>query len=170
MMPPRFEPRQWRPMGSRRERSPVLPVRLAVAASAAAWLVWCAVAAGPWGCALPPAATADSTMKEFNVRRVIDGKIYDTETAQQICGLPCWFNRTDFEWHDTALYRSPKGRYFVAGEGNAASMWSQPVGNNCRGGGRGLRAVDAAEARAIMEDAGCSVDDFRAAGLEVEEG
>lgn len=104
------------------------------------------------------------------MKRVIDGKIYSTETAQQICGLPCQVNCTDFGWHDTALYRSPKGRYFVAGEGNAYSMWSHPVGNNGRGGGRGLRVVDADEARAIMEDAGCSVDDFRAAGLAVEEG
>ncbi len=50
------------------------------------------------------------------------------------------------------------------------SMWSEPVGNNGRGGGSGIRLVDDAEARSIMEAANCGADDFAAVGLDVQEG
>lgn len=104
------------------------------------------------------------------MRKVIDGKVFDTDTAKWVCNLHCPLVCTDFAWHDTALYRSPKGRFFLAGEGGAMSMWSQPVGNNGRGGGHGMRLVGDDEAREIMEGANCTDDDFRAAGLSVEEG
>ena len=67
---------------------------------------------------------------------------------QQHSTARCWWpaprcsSTTRFAWHDTALYRSPKGQFFVAGEGGAMSMWSEPVGNNGRGGGSGIRLVD----------------------------
>lgn len=104
------------------------------------------------------------------MKRIIDGRSFDTETATHIVELHCSANCTDFAYHDTSLYRSPKGQFFIAGEGGAMSMWSQPVGNNGRGGGSGMRLVDDDEARAIMEANGCDADDFAAVGLSIEEG
>lgn len=104
------------------------------------------------------------------MKRIIEGKTYNTDTAQYICDLDCRANRGDFGWHDTKLYRSPKGQFFIAGKGGAMSMWSQPVGTNCRGGGSGIRLVDEGAARRIMEESGCTVADFLTAGLSVEEG
>ncbi len=104
------------------------------------------------------------------MKKVIEGKLYNTETATLICTLPCHkTNPRDFEWHDTELYRSPKGTYFVAGEGGAASMWARPV-NNGNSGGEGLRVVDAEDARGYAEAAGLDPEEMVAAGFPVEAG
>jgi hypothetical protein len=104
------------------------------------------------------------------MKRIINGKTYNTDTAQHVCDLRCSANRGDFRYHDTALYRSPKGQFFLSGEGGAMSMWSQSVGNNGSCGGSGIRLVDESEARSVMEDNRCDADDFAAVGLAVEEG
>lgn len=51
------------------------------------------------------------------MRRVIDGKVFDTDTADRICQLPCSALGNDAGWHETVLYRTRKGRFFVAGRG-----------------------------------------------------
>ena len=104
------------------------------------------------------------------MKRIINGKTYNTATAQHVCDLACSSNPGDFSYHDTSLYRSPKGQFFVCGEGGAMSMWSESAGPNSWSGGKGLRLVDEAEARAIMESAGCTEEDFAAVGLDVHEG
>ena len=103
------------------------------------------------------------------MKRIINGKAFDTETAMHVCELHCTAYRNDFAYHDTALYRSPKGQFFVAGSGNAASMWATNFGST-RGPGEGMRLVDDDEARAIMERNGCKAAEFAAVGLTVEEG
>ena len=88
------------------------------------------------------------------MRSVISGKIYDTKTATEICQLVCPYYRSDFGWHCTHLYRSPKGRFFLAGEGYAASMWATHHSDGGRSSGSGMRVIDRDEARSICEDAG----------------
>jgi hypothetical protein len=102
--------------------------------------------------------------------QIIDGRRYSTETAHFIVYLPCWHYRSDFGWHETALYRSPKGQFFIAGHGNAASLWASDAGNGSRGPGSGLRLVSETDARAFMESAGCDDEDFARVGLGVVEG
>ncbi len=104
------------------------------------------------------------------MKKIIDGRLYNTETAKRIVQLCCSAYRGDFAYHATYLYKSPKGQFFVAGSGNAASMWASDCGGGTRGPGEGMRLVDADEARQIMEANGCSADDFAAVGLSVEEG
>jgi hypothetical protein len=87
----------------------------------------------------------------LDIRRVIDGKLYNTETAEEVCDMSSNHNRGDFHHHTTKLFRSRKGQYFVAGEGNALSRWSRPIGNNGSGGGDGLYLVTADEARKLAE-------------------
>jgi hypothetical protein len=104
------------------------------------------------------------------VKQIINGKTYNTETATRICSLPCSEYPGDFSYHDTDLYRSPKGVFFIAGKGGAMSMWSTPAPGGGTGGGSGIRLVDEDEARFIMEEAECDEADFEKAGLPVEEG
>lgn len=80
------------------------------------------------------------------MRAVIEGKRYDTETAQLIGesdnlgqGVD---SISDFGYWEAGLYRTKNGRYFLAGEGGAASMFSQPVGQNSWGGGSGIKPLD----------------------------
>lgn len=104
------------------------------------------------------------------MRRIIGGKVFDTETATKLCELPCSANPGDFAWHESALYRSPRGRFFIAGRGGPASLWAEPAQGGGSGGGDGIRIVDEEEARGWMEAAGCDEADFERAGLRVEEG
>ena len=104
------------------------------------------------------------------MKRVIDGKIYDTKTAEEICELPCSAQgKSDFRYHDTDLYRTKRGAYFLAGEGGAMSMWAQSVGNAYTWGD-GLRVISKEEAREYAEAAELSPEDMQAAGFEIEEG
>ena len=64
------------------------------------------------------------------MREVINGKVYDTKTAQQVCDItPLGLvnGRRDFTWEDTRLYRTAKGAFFIAGEGGPRSRWAQSV-------------------------------------------
>lgn len=103
------------------------------------------------------------------MKRVIDGKIYNTATATEICDLPCHHYRGDFHWHDTTLYRTKKGAYFLAGEGGPMSLWAEPSGNNGWSGGSGLRVITAEEAREYAEQAELDPEAMQQAGFELEE-
>ena len=103
------------------------------------------------------------------MKSIINGKTYSTETATLVCSLACHHNRGDFSYHDTHVFVTKKGAFFLAGHGGALSMWSEPCGNSGRSGGRGIRPISEQEARDYMESAGCDVEDFAAVGLAVEE-
>ena len=85
------------------------------------------------------------------MKKVIDGKIYNTETAERIAGDNSPYNPGDFQYENTSLFKTKKGASFLAGKGGAASRWAQPVGNNGRSGGEGIEALTAAEALAWCE-------------------
>ena len=104
------------------------------------------------------------------MKKVIEGKIYDTKTAQEICDLPSpTQNPSDFGWHQTTLFRTAKGRFFVAGEGGPRSMWAKTVSMNSWSSGSGLRAVTHGEAHSYMEEADCTAEQFLDVGLSIEE-
>ena len=85
------------------------------------------------------------------MKKVIAGRVYNTETAIEICEIPCNSSGvTDFRWHETSLYRTKNGNYFLAGEGNAMSMWSEPCGD-MTGSGSGIRPITKSEARDYAE-------------------
>ena len=93
------------------------------------------------------------------MRKVIDGKRYDTETAEQVCDVsgPHSCDRGNFRWDDTYLYRTPRGRWFLAGRGGPMSRWAS-YNCNTYGSGSGLNAIDADEAREFVERYGTVED------------
>ena len=89
------------------------------------------------------------------MRRIIDGKRYDTDTATMVADIsPAGFYRNDFRYEETKLYRTVRGAWFIAGEGGPLSRWSRSLGQNGMTDGEGLRPVDADEARAYLEREG----------------
>lgn len=104
-----------------------------------------------WAGKIPPTALAGSLNMERIMKKVIDGKTYNTETATMIAGDNSPYGVTDFAWEDTALYKTAKGAFFIAGEGNAASRWSTSLGNGGRGPGKGIETLTPAEALAWCE-------------------
>lgn len=91
------------------------------------------------------------------MKRIIDGKIYNTDTATFI-GNHQYSHRGDAHSEDTSLFRTPKGAFFVQGTGGAYSRWSRPCGSNGMSGGHGIQALTPTEALAWCEVAGIDAD------------
>jgi len=60
------------------------------------------------------------------MKKIINGKTYNTETADFIeeASANCACN--DFEYFEESLYKTKKGAWFMYGSGNAASKYSEP--------------------------------------------
>ena len=91
------------------------------------------------------------------MKKIINGKIYNTDTAAFI-GNHQYANMGDFHYEDTDLYRTPKGAFFVQGTGGAYSRWSRPCGSNGMSGGHGIQALTPTEALEWCEAAGIDAD------------
>ncbi|MDY2723912.1 MAG: hypothetical protein SOV20_08880 [Coriobacteriales bacterium] len=87
------------------------------------------------------------------MRRIIDGRVYDTETAQQVGGdcSPAGLGPRDFQWYEENLFRKRTGEYFLYGEGGPASPYAEPYGQTGRQGGAMIRPLTYDEAREWAE-------------------
>jgi hypothetical protein len=101
--------------------------------------------------------------------KVINGKTYRTHTARLLVTLPSPFPKTDNKWHETRLYRTHRGAYFLAGEGGSGSRWAKITPRGAIPG-EGIEPISKDEARAFAKYAGLSPDRFTRAGFAWEEG
>jgi hypothetical protein len=85
------------------------------------------------------------------MKKVIGGLIYNTETAEHLADVRCPYSHSDFNWEDTGIYKTPRGRFFLAGEGHAASRWAKSYGHSERGPGSGIEPIDEDRARSMLE-------------------
>jgi hypothetical protein len=105
-----------------------------------------------------------------DMRKIIGGKLYDTETATKVCAVsPPGLSQGDFRFEDTWLFRSPRGAFFISGQGGPYSRWARPDGENGVRSGEGLQLMSEAEARGLCEQDG-TPQQFVAAFGEPEEG
>lgn len=101
---------------------------------------------------------------------VIDGFKFSTETAEQLIDVSSGSsNVRDATNEDTYLYRTKKGRFFIAGSGGPGSRWRKTIDVNSWSGGSGLQLVDDAEAKRLVERHG-NADDYARIFGEPEEG
>lgn len=88
-------------------------------------------------------------------RKIIEGKAYDTATAAEIGGWSNSYGRSDFHWCEETLYKTPRGNYFIEGEGGARSKYAVSVGQNAWGGSGGnITPITRAEALRWCEEHG----------------
>lgn len=85
------------------------------------------------------------------MKRVINGKLYNTKTATLIADYE-HLDRNDFGWYYEALYRTKKRAWFIAGEGNANSKYAESVAQNTRGPGEALYPIDDKAAQQWCEE------------------
>ena len=64
------------------------------------------------------------------MKKVINGKVYDTETATKIGGWDNGYSSNDFNYLSEVLYVTKKGTYFLYGEGGAMSSYRSTYGKN----------------------------------------
>ena len=84
------------------------------------------------------------------MKKVIDGLVYNTETAEEIASYS-YLGNSDFRHVDETLYKTKKGKYFLAGSGGPMSKYAVPVGNSGYGGGEGIIPLTVEEAREWCE-------------------
>jgi len=94
------------------------------------------------------------------MKRIINGKIYNTETATRIGNFASDCGPGDFRYEDTDLYRTKKGAFFLAGSGGPASKYAHTVSQNEWTGGSDLIALTPAEAQEWAENAGIDADEI----------
>lgn len=68
------------------------------------------------------------------MKKVIEGKLYNTETAELICEWSNGYFCSDFEHCWENLYKTKKGNWFLYGEGGAMSKYAKSSGDGRRGG------------------------------------
>ena len=92
------------------------------------------------------------------MKKIIEGKVYNTETADQIASYDNDCSSSDFGYVSEELYRTKKGHWFVAGEGGAMTSYARACGNNSYCGGERITPLTNAEAREWCEDNDVSAD------------
>lgn len=88
------------------------------------------------------------------MKKIINGKKYDTNTAELVAQWENDYPQNDFNYCSEDLYKTTNGRWFTCGEGGPMSAYAESSGNSTTGG-EGLRPLTDEEARQWLEDHNC---------------
>ena len=102
------------------------------------------------------------------MKKVIDGKLYNTNTAQEIASDSHGYTSDFHHWSET-LYQTRKGSWFLYGEGGALSQYSVSIGQNESGGGRQVIPFTDGEALRWLEQHASAAVALEHFGSKVEE-
>lgn len=67
------------------------------------------------------------------MKKIIEGKVYNTETAEEIGSFWNGLGGNDFRNLNESLYKTKKGAWFLYGQGGAMTRWSESNGNTTWG-------------------------------------
>ncbi len=84
------------------------------------------------------------------MKKIINGKKYDTDTAQLCASYSFGFPGSHNHW-EGSLYRKKTGEFFLHGRGGANSQWAKAIDQNSRSGGSGILPMTEGEARVWVE-------------------
>ena len=93
------------------------------------------------------------------MKKVINGKRYDTETAALVAA-DSYSNYGDFGYWAEELYHTKKGNWFLVGEGGAMSPYARSVGQNETAGGEGITPLTWGKALVWLETHTSDADTF----------
>jgi len=88
------------------------------------------------------------------MKRIIDGKRYDTSTAERVHSWDNSHYRSDFKHRSKDLYRTQRGAWFIHHEGGALTDMAERCEGNSYCGGKSIEPVSADDARAFLESHG----------------
>lgn len=61
------------------------------------------------------------------MNKIINGKVYNTDTARQIGTWSNGADRTDFSWVEETLYQKKTGEFFIYGQGGANTRYAKQL-------------------------------------------
>lgn len=102
------------------------------------------------------------------MKKIINGKKYDTETATFICSY-VFSNRMDFHFYRKALYQKKTGEFFFYEEGGPMSCMARSYGNNSVGGSDDITPNVSRDEALKFCQANMEVDDYEKMFGEVAE-
>lgn len=85
------------------------------------------------------------------MKKIINGKLYDTETAKCVGSWDNGLYGRDFGRMSEELYKKKTGEFFLYGEGGPASKYAEPAGHGWTSGER-IIPMTVAEAREWAEE------------------
>ena len=84
--------------------------------------------------------------------RVVNGKRYNTETAERVACASNGAYYSDFNYWSEDLYLTKKGSWFLHGEGGGLTSYAKILPDGSRTGGESIRPMTRAAARAWLEE------------------
>lgn len=102
------------------------------------------------------------------MKKIINGKLYDTETAKEIGSTSYGEGPRDFRHYTEVLYKKRTGEYFLYGEGGPMSRYAVSVSQNGWSGGEKIMPMSYAAATKWAEE-NMDADDYQAEFGEVSE-
>tara|TARA_R110002153_G_scaffold212997_1_gene365531 strand:- start:324 stop:635 length:312 start_codon:yes stop_codon:yes gene_type:complete len=84
------------------------------------------------------------------MKKIIEGKIYNTKTATMVCDTGNNLSVSDFGYERSGLYMTKKGAFFCAGRGGAMSSYTS-YANGQTSGSSGCYPVTIEDALTIAE-------------------
>lgn len=75
------------------------------------------------------------------MKAIINGKRYDTKTAELIHEWGNGYLPNDFNYREKNLYRTKAGKWFVHHEGGAMTDMAEPAGSNSVAGGSSIEPI-----------------------------
>lgn len=85
------------------------------------------------------------------MKKIINGKMYNTETAKEIAYYSNGRSYSDFSYVEETLYRKKTGEFFLYGSGGAMSRYSVSYGQNTWSGNEAIIPLTEAKAKVWME-------------------
>lgn len=76
------------------------------------------------------------------MKKIISGKMYDTETAKEVGSMYHGEGPRDFHHYSERLYRKRTGEYFLYGEGGPMSRYAKTIGQNQWSGSEQIIPLD----------------------------
>ena len=102
------------------------------------------------------------------MKKIINGKKYDTDTAKMVAYACSTLGATDFAYWEETLFRKQTGEYFIYGYGGPMTKWAETISQNCWGWGKGIAPLTVKQAMKWAENH-VTADEYERIFGEVEE-
>lgn len=86
------------------------------------------------------------------MKKIINGKVYDTEKAKELGTYSNAGGWRDFNHFEETLYQKRTGEFFLFGEGGPMTRYAEAEGQNSWSGGRRIMPMSYDEARKWAEE------------------
>lgn len=83
----------------------------------------------------------------YPIKKIINGKLYNTGTAKEVGSWNNGCCYSDFRYTEETLYLKRTGEFFLHGSGGAMSCYSEWDEGNCRQGGDSIMPLSLGEAK-----------------------